>query len=65
MSLATLARGHFGPGHNLNKLGRGSLGDATYQNIKTPSLMVSDKKFFHVFPYVDLCKTCDSGAGHF
>ena len=28
----TLGQGHFWPqGHNLNKLGRGPLGDATYQ----------------------------------
>ena len=38
------------PWHNLNKLGRGLLGDATYQNIKALGLMVSDKKIYHVFP---------------
>ena len=31
-------------GHNLNKLGRGPLGDATYHGI-----MVSDKKIFFMF----------------
>ena len=30
---------------------------------KALSLMVSDKNFFHDFPYIGLCKTCDPGAG--
>ena len=39
------ARDNFWPqGDNLNKLGRGPLGDATYQiSIKALGLMVSDK----------------------
>ena len=45
----TLGRGHFWPHghnlHNLNKLGRGSLGDANYQ-----ILVVSDMKILSCFP---------------
>ena len=57
--------GHFLPqGHNLNKLGRGPLGDATYQiSIKALCLMASDKKMFSYFPYISLCKTCDPKGG--
>ena len=32
--------------------------------MKAISYMVSDKKFFHVFPYIGLCKARDSGASH-
>ena len=32
-------------GHNLNKLGRGSLGEATYQIPMAPGLLVLDNKF--------------------
>ena len=35
--------------HNLNKLGRGSLDDATCQT-----------RFFSRFPDISLCKTCDA-----
>ena len=50
--------GHFWPkGYNLNKLGRGQLGDDTYQismlyipNIKALGPVVSDKKIFSHFP---------------
>ena len=46
----TPGRGHFGSqGHYLNQLGRGLLGDPTYQ-ISALGLVVSDKKIFHVFP---------------
>ena len=63
----TLGRGHFLlQGHNLNKLGRGQLGDGCYiPNIKALGLMVSDKKIFSCFSYIRLCKTCDPGAGPF
>ena len=45
----------FRQGHNLNKLGRGPLGDATYQNIKALGLMVSDKKIFFLYkPMVNM-----------
>ena len=36
-------------GHNLFKLGRGLLGDATYQNVKALGLMVLGKKIFSCF----------------
>ena len=40
-----LGQGHFWPqADNLNKLGRGPLGDATYQNIKALGFVVSEKK---------------------
>ena len=44
---------HFWPqDYNLNRLGRGPLGDASYQISR---LVVSDKKiFFHVSPYVNM-----------
>ena len=45
---------------NLNKLGRGPLGDATY--IKALDLVVPDK-IFSCFPYIRLCKTFDSWGG--
>ena len=62
----TLGQGHFWPqGHNLNKLGRGPLGDATY-HISSLTLMVSEKKIFQCFPYLlSLCKQLDTRAGHF
>ena len=44
--------GHFWPqGYHLKKLGRGPLGDASYQyqNIKALGLVVSEKKIFKVF----------------
>ena len=34
-------------------------------NIKALTLVVSDKKFFHVFPRVGLCKPCDPGRANF
>ena len=49
----------------MNKLGKGPLGDATYQISRLLSLIVSDKKklFFHRLPYIGLCKTCDPWGG--
>ena len=45
----TLGWGHFWPQvHNLNKLGRGPPGDATYQ-IPNLGLMVSDKRICFMF----------------
>ena len=35
-----------------------------HTNIKALSLMVSDKKIFHVFPYISLCLTCDPYMVH-
>ena len=50
----TPRRGHFWPqGHNLKKLVRGSQGFS------------QEDFFFHVAPYISLCKTCDPGAGPF
>ena len=34
-----------------------------YQGSKPYGFRQED--FFHVFPYIGLCKTCDPGAGHF
>ena len=52
----TLRRGNFWPQeHNFNKLGKGPLDDASY-------LVVSNKKIFHAFPFLSLCKTCDPRA---
>ena len=46
--------GHLWPqGHNLNKYGRGLLGDAVITNIKALGLLVSDKKIFQCFSYKD------------
>ena len=53
-------QGHFWPqGHNLNKYGRGLLGDAVITNIKALGLLVSDKKIFSMFPYI---RQCNGGA---
>ena len=48
--------------HYLNKLGRGPLGDATYQILKALGPVVSDKKIFPHFAYV---KILTPEAGHF
>ena len=49
--MLSLGQAHFWPqGYNLNKFGRGLLGDATYH-------VVSVKKIFSCFPYISLCKT--------
>ena len=46
--------GHFWPqGHNLNKLGRSQVCDATYQI----SIVIFDKKIFSCFPYISICIT--------
>ena len=34
-------------------------------NINALGLVISDKKIFHVFTYISLCKTCDLGTGLF
>ena len=34
-----------------------------HYTIAEKKLMVSDKKIFHVFPYISLCKTCDPRGG--
>ena len=52
---------HFGSqGHHSNKLGRGPLGNATYQNIKALGLVVSEKMFFNAI-VDDARRTTDIG----
>ena len=34
-----------------------------YQGSRTYGFRQED--FFHVYPYISLCKTCEHGAGHF
>ena len=47
----TPRRGHFWPqGHNLNKLGRGLLVDATYQISSLYAVLFQTRRFFHIFP---------------
>ena len=54
---------HFWPqGYNLNKLGRGSLGDASYQISRLKALWFQTRIFFYVSSYISLCKMCDPGA---
>ena len=52
----------FGPrGIILNKLGRGPqpVGDATYQISRLYAIRFQTRRFFYVFSYISLCKTCD------
>ena len=57
-------RGHFWPqGHNLNKLGKGLLGDATFQISRLWALWFQTRIFFSRFPYISQCKTCDTPGG--
>ena len=45
---------HFWPqGHYLNKLGREPLDDATNQILRFLGPVVSDKKIFSCFPYIE------------
>ena len=63
MKHVTPGQGLFWPqGHNLNKLGRGLLGDATYLISGLYALCHED---FLTFPNISLYKTCDPGAGPF
>ena len=39
------------PGYNLNKLGRGSLGDASYQMSRLYAVLFRTRIFFHVSPW--------------
>ena len=62
----TSGRDHFWPpGYNLNKLGRGLLGDATYQISRLYALWFQTRRFFQYFPYISLCKQCDPRVGPF
>ena len=59
-------RAIFGPREIiLNKLGRGPLGDATYQISRLYALwFLSDKKiFFMLLPYISQCETSDPLGG--
>ena len=51
--------------HNLNKLGRGLLGHTTYQISRLLALWFQTRRFLHDFPYISLCKTCNTQAGLF
>ena len=59
--------GQFWPqGHNLNKLGRGLLGDATYQISRLFAMWISQEDCFHVvFPIKAYVKDVTPGRGHF
>ena len=46
-------------GYNLNKLGIGLLDDTTNQISRPKALWFQTRRFFHVAPYLSLCKTCD------
>ena len=52
------------PPHYLHNLGRGPLGDATYQ-ISRLYVIWFQTRFFHVFPYIGYVKHATPGAGHF
>ena len=66
INYVTHGAGHFWPHeYNFNKLGRGLLVDASYQISRLKALWFKTRRFFHVSPYISLCKTCDPGAGHF
>ena len=61
MKHVTPGAGSFFPrGHNLNKLGRGPLGDATYQ-----LLWFQTRRLFHAFPLYDYVKDVTLGRDHF
>ena len=56
--------GHFWPlGYNLNNLARGPLDEAAYQISKTCTFWFQTRRFFKVFPYKGVCKTCDPLGG--
>ena len=50
-------------GYSLNKLGRGPLGDATYQILRPWALCFQRRRYFHVFPISAFVKHVTSGAG--
>ena len=56
--------GHFWPqGHNFNKLGRGQLGDVSYQISRLYVLRFQTSFFPMFFPYISLCVMCDPWGG--
>ena len=55
---------HFRPrGHNLNKLGRGPLGDATYQIPMLYTLWFQTRRFFSCFYILAYVKHVTPGVG--
>ena len=59
-------RANFWPqGHNLNKLGIGPLGDATYKILRLKSLWFQTRRFYHVFPFLAYVKYVTQGLTHF
>ena len=59
-------RGHFlRPGYNLNKLGRGALGDDAYFISRLYAIWFQKRRFFHIFPNIGLSKTCGPQGGPF
>ena len=53
-----------GGGYMWNKFARGPLSDATYQ-ISVLQDLWFQTRFFFMFPYISLCKTCDPAAEPF
>ena len=43
----------------MNKLGRGTLGDAINHISRLYALRFQTRRFFNVFPYISKCKICD------
>ena len=58
---------HFWPqGHNLNKVGKGLLDDASYQIFRLSRPCGFRQEDFFMFPNISLCKTRDPpGQAHF
>ena len=60
----TIMAGQFWPhGHNLCKLGRCLLYDATYQVSRFYALWFRQKDFTFI-PYINICKACDPQVMH-
>ena len=52
-------------GYNLNKLGRGPLGDATYKISRFLALWFQKRRFFHICPIYAYVKHVTPSAGPF
>ena len=52
-------------GHNLNKLSRVPLVNASNQVSRRYALWFSDKKMYSYFPYISICKQCYPKVGPF
>ena len=62
-NIRTQGQGHFKHlGHNLNQLGRGPLGEATYQIFRLYVLRFRQDVFFSCFLCISPCYTCDPRA---